>query len=155
MFIFLFILSLVLTAASLSMIAVFICVGIPYVNSSDHMLLGLFILLIAILAFSIIGVFAHHLQKILKAESKSKAMRVFLTILSFLTIIQYGIGGFLVKLFIGLREPDSNPRRKIETKDEHGKKHTIEQTYAGSNKYKDENGDYWSSNDGGKTFHRD
>ena len=154
MFVFLFILFLILTAASLSMIAVFICVGIPYVNS-DRMLLGLFIWLIAFLAFAIIGCFAYYLHLYLKKESEKKAMRVVLTILSLLTIIQYGIGGFLVRLIIELKEPDPNPIKKIETKDENGNKHTITQTYTGSSRFKDENGDYWSSSDGGETYHRD
>ena len=153
MFIFLFILSLVLTAGSWGMIGV-ILVGVNYVNS-DRMILGLVLWVVAFLVFAALGCVAHFLQNELREDSESKAMRIVLKILSFLTIIQYGIGYFVLSFFVEMKKHDVPTRETVEAKDENGDKHSLTQTYTGSNTYKDEHGDYWTSSDGGETFHRD
>lgn len=85
---------------------------------------------------------------------------VFGRILFVLTFIQYylAIGVFFVfgLIYLFLKKLwDMEPvqtTRVVETKDKNGDKHTLTQEIQGGKRYKDENGDYWKTEDDGKTF---
>ena len=153
MFVFLFIIYVFMTLFTLGLIAAFPLIGIHLVSSS-FMIFGLILWVIVFIVFAGSGYLTHILYLKLKAENTSKAMGIVLTILSILTFIPYGIGYVVLEVILGLKQHGFSSTQKVETKDENGDKHTLEQTYIGSSTYKDENGDYWSSNDGGKTYQR-
>lgn len=149
MFVFLFILSIILTAGSFGMIGLFI-----YGTTFPEVFGMLFIFLISFVGVIALGCVAHFLQTKLKAETSNKAMKVILTVFLILTIIQYGIGYFFIFLFIEGRKHEWKSTETVKVKDENGKEHTLTQSYTGSSTYKDENGDWWETKDGGNTFSR-
>ena len=79
-------------------------------------------------------------------------LSTFMYVMGWIFLLPIMIGIFVIMLISGVG--GSSQLREVTITDEKGNVYHLTQTTIGSNEYRDQNGDYWKTYDGGKTFER-